>query len=107
MKQYVLHSEYEDVAATYTEALLRGDAPVRAVESELGLSRKAAEYRVRTARAMGLLPPTRSGIAVADGRGYPNPQAAIAVIAARLGLTEEIVRGWPPLVIRALREALA
>jgi hypothetical protein len=47
------------VADAYMRAVRAGTRPVVAVERELGLTKTTANRRVRAAREMGLLPPTK------------------------------------------------
>jgi hypothetical protein len=100
----VAESDFEAVARVYSDALLRCEPPVCAVENELGLARKQAEYRIRVARRIGLLPPTINGRVVSRGADFHNDR--VTIVASALGLSPDVVVDWPSAVIGAIASQL-
>jgi len=58
-RPFVPDAELRLIAATYLRAVRAGKRPIVAIQREFGLTRATANRRVRAARDVGLLPPTR------------------------------------------------
>lgn len=91
------------VAAIYTDAHTRGQAPTKAVADALGISRAAASMRVSRAREVGLLPPTRRGVKSPAWDSRPRLDVATDAVARALPmLKDEAARNTAAAVLAAL-----